>query len=89
MSGDAKRRFCQHCQLHVHNLSAMLPGERTQFVAETRGPACITCELRADGTMVTRSHWDWVLRPPRTVAALLAAMLPGEVMPVKNPAKLQ
>ena len=76
MTGDAKRRFCEHCQLHVHNLSAMQPGERAQFVAEARGHACITYELRADGTMVTPSRWDWVLRPLRAVAALLAAMLP-------------
>ena len=76
MEGDAKRRFCEHCQLHVHNLSAMKPAERTQFVAETRDRACITYELRADGTMVTRSRWNWVLRPLRAFAALLAAMLP-------------
>ena len=76
MTGDAKRRFCEHCQLHVHNLSAMAPGERVQFVAETRGRACITYELRADGTMVTSSRWDWVLRPLRAFAALLAALSP-------------
>lgn len=76
MTGDAKRRFCEQCQLHVHNLSAMEPGERAQFVAETRGHACITYELRADGTMITRSRWDWVLRPLRAFAALLAALLP-------------
>src|SRR5881394_4255743 len=33
MSGDAKQRFCDHCQLHVHNLSAMSTGEREQFIA--------------------------------------------------------
>ena len=76
MTGDAKRRFCDQCQLHVHNLSAMSPGERVQFVAETRGHACITYELRGDGTMITRSRWDWVLRPLRAFAALFAAMLP-------------
>ena len=76
MTGDAKRRFCDQCQIHVHNLSAMSPGERVQFVAETRGRACITYELRGDGTMITRSRWDWVLRPLRAFAALFAAMLP-------------
>ena len=76
MTGDAKRRFCEHCQLHVHNLSAMPSGERMQFVAETRGRACITYELRPDGTMVTASRWDWMLRPLRAVGALLAAILP-------------
>ena len=76
MSGDAKRRFCEHCQLHVHNLSAMSPGERTQFVAESGGRACITYEIRPDGTMLTPSRWNWVLRPLRAFAALIAAMLP-------------
>ncbi|MEO6741414.1 MAG: hypothetical protein ABIP20_14285 [Chthoniobacteraceae bacterium] len=76
MAGDAKRRFCEHCQLHVHNLSGMKPGERAQFVAESRGRACITYELRPDGTMVTPSRWNWVLRPLRAFAALIAAMLP-------------
>ena len=76
MTGDVKRRFCEHCQLHVHNLSAMPPGERMRFVAETRGRACITYELRPDGTMVTASRWDWMLRPLRAVGALLAAILP-------------
>jgi hypothetical protein len=76
MSGDAKRRFCEHCQLHVHNLSAMSPVERTQFVAESGGRACITYEIRPDGTMLTPSRWNWVLRPLRALAALIAAMLP-------------
>ena len=76
MSGDAKRRFCQHCQLHVHNLSAMKPGERSQFVTESDGRACISYEIRPDGTMVTPSRWQWVLRPLRAFAALIAALLP-------------
>ena len=76
MSGDAKRRFCEQCQLHVHNLSAMSAGERTRFVQDPGPHACITYEIRPDGTMVTSSRWDWVVRPLRAVAALLAAMLP-------------
>ncbi len=76
MSGDAKRRFCEHCQLHVHNLSGMSPTERTHFVEESRGRACITYEIRPDGMMVTPSRWNWVLRPLRAVAALIAAMIP-------------
>lgn len=78
MTGDDKRRFCENCQLHVHNLSAMSGEERAQFVEDTRakGHACITYELRADGTMVTPSRWSWVLRPVRAFAAMLAALLP-------------
>ncbi len=78
MTGDDKRRFCEHCQLHVHNLSAMSAPERAQFVADTtaKGHACITYELRPDGTMVTPTRWSWALRPLRALAALFAALLP-------------
>lgn len=79
MSGDAKRRFCEQCQLHVHNLSGMSPGERTKFVKAPGPHACITYEVRPDGTMITASRWSWVLRPLRAFAALVAAMLPFSV----------
>lgn len=80
MSGDAKRRFCEHCQLHVHNLSAMSRGERDRFVAESRSQACIAYELRPDGTMVTPSFWRSVFAPFRrvqlAVVTILATLLP-------------
>lgn len=80
MSGDAKRRFCEHCQLHVHNLSAMSDQERGEFVAKTQGHACISYELRSDGSMVTPRKWPRLLAPlgrvQQVAAALLAACLP-------------
>ena len=80
MTGDAKRRFCEHCQLHVHNLSAMSSREREQFVSASGGHACIAYEFRPDGSMVTPSRWSWLLLPFRrvqwSVAALIAAFLP-------------
>jgi hypothetical protein len=80
MSGDAKRRFCEHCQLHVHNLSAMSRRERDFFVTESAGRSCIAYQLRLDGTMVTPSFWRGVLQPFRhvqfAVVAVLATLLP-------------
>ncbi len=32
MTGDAKRRFCEHCRLHVHNLTAMDEAERVALL---------------------------------------------------------
>lgn len=32
MSGDARRRYCAGCGLHVHNLSAMTRGEAERLV---------------------------------------------------------
>ena len=80
LSGDSKRRFCEQCQLHVHNLSAMTADEREHFVGESGGRQCISYELRPDGSMVTPSRWTWLLQPLNriqwAVVTLLAAVLP-------------
>lgn len=80
MSGNGKKRFCEHCQLHVHNLSAMSRRERDHFVAESGGRACIAYELRPDGSMVTPSRWRGMLRPLQraqlALFAVLATLLP-------------
>lgn len=80
MCGDSRKRYCDHCQLHVHNLSPMSAKERERFVAASDGHACIAYELRPDGSMVTPSRWSWLLLPFQrlrvSVAALLAAFVP-------------
>ena len=80
MRGDSKRRFCDHCQLHVHNLSAMSEKDHEHFIATCGGHACIVYEVRSDGSMVTPSRWSWLLLPFQrlrwSVAAVLAAFLP-------------
>lgn len=80
MTGDARKRFCEHCQLHVHNLSGMTDGERDQFVAEMSQPACIAYELRTDGSMVTPTRWSWLTSPTRRIGwrmlTAFAAFLP-------------
>src|ERR1700759_5653562 len=55
MRGDSKTRFCDHCQLHVHNLSAM-GGSDLSAIAHLQQTKriCVTYALRADGTMITR-----------------------------------
>jgi hypothetical protein len=81
LQGGNQRRFCQECQLHVHNLSAMSSRERERFVAQAgSGRQCIAYELRPDGSMVTPSPWSSLLRPFQRVQwvalAFLAAILP-------------
>jgi len=73
MSGNGMRRFCEHCELHVHNLSAMPNGERERFVEESQGRACIAYELRKDGTMVTPTLWQ---RTRWIGVTLLATLFP-------------
>lgn len=56
MSGDDRRRFCEDCGLHVHNLSAMTREEADAFVHAHAdgGRLCIRMYKRADGTIITR-----------------------------------
>jgi hypothetical protein len=104
MAGSAKKRFCGHCQLHVHNLSTMSDRERSAFVSETGGHACIAYEFRADGSMVTPSRWAWLTAPfsrvLRPITALIAVFVPflsacttrrtlGEPSPAKDVSGVQ
>jgi hypothetical protein len=56
MVGDEKRRFCEHCGLHVHNTTAMTQQEVLALVAEAGrgGRVCARLYKRADGTLLTR-----------------------------------
>jgi hypothetical protein len=48
MIGNEKRRYCERCQLHVHNLSAMTISERTEVLAPSSEHKCISYLTRAD-----------------------------------------
>jgi hypothetical protein len=80
MRGDSRSRFCEHCQLHVQNLSAMSRRRIARVLARSEHEhVCVTYTRRVDGTLLTR--WDTIvdlvfgpLR--RSVAWLLAACVP-------------
>lgn len=78
MTGDSTRRFCGHCQLHVHNLSAMRDGERNDFLRDAGGRTCIAYEVKPNGSMVTPSKWSRLsfYRAGLSAAAALAAVFP-------------
>lgn len=68
MQGDEKRRFCEHCQLHVHNLSAMTAKEQRDLLASESERTCITF-LQKPGQITSstsewlkRSHRPWIFR---------------------------
>lgn len=56
MVGDEKRRFCEHCGLHVHNTAAMTREEVLALVEEASqgGRVCARLYERVDGTLLTR-----------------------------------
>jgi hypothetical protein len=54
MQGDERSRFCDHCQLHVYNLSAMSAPEAAALVQEKEGRLCVRYYARPDGTMLVQ-----------------------------------
>ncbi|HKP12062.1 MAG TPA: hypothetical protein VJZ91_08135, partial [Blastocatellia bacterium] len=53
MAGDRRRRFCQECNKHVYNLSAMSRDEAEALVARFEGRLCARFERADDGVILT------------------------------------
>jgi len=54
MSGDDRVRFCDQCNLHVYNISAMTSEQAAALIAGAQGRVCARLYRRADGTILTR-----------------------------------
>ena len=54
MKGNEQKRFCQHCNLHVYNLSEMTKREAEELIIKTEGRLCARLYRRADGTVLTK-----------------------------------
>jgi len=54
MIGNSRVRFCQHCNLHVTNLSEITRPEAMRLVAQSEGRLCMRFEQRGDGSVVTK-----------------------------------
>ena len=54
MQGDERSRFCDECQLHVYNLSAMSAPDAAALVQEKEGRLCVRYYARPDGTMLVQ-----------------------------------
>ncbi len=78
-SNGEKNWHCSHCQLHVHNLSAMSPAEQKALFANRSGRVCVAYEKKADSVVVKPSTWllwQQMLVPWRAAAAALALLFP-------------
>jgi len=53
MAGDDRARFCQHCQKHVFNLSALTRVEAEALIRAKEGNFCGRFHRRRDGRMLT------------------------------------
>jgi hypothetical protein len=54
MTGDARVRFCDHCQLNVYNISELSRVEAEALIASTEGRICARLYRRADGSVLTK-----------------------------------
>lgn len=77
MTGDEKKRYCSHCRLHVHNLSAMTPEEQLALLARRDEKSCITYLEKGEAMRVCTDNWVAVqrfFRPFRRMALSLSAI---------------
>src|SRR5437868_9811315 len=54
MIGNDQVRFCEHCNLHVTDLSSMTRQEAMRFVARSQGRICVRFIQRPDGGVLNR-----------------------------------
>jgi len=54
MNGDAVKRYCGQCRLHVHDVSRMTRTEVGDLLHETNGSCCLRVWRRADGRVITK-----------------------------------
>lgn len=66
LQGTGPSRYCDHCQLHVHNLSAMTEEQAEAFLRSDGGRKCVYFLRRTDGSVLTAG-------PARLAAGLLLA----------------
>jgi hypothetical protein len=56
MRGDQRTRFCEKCQLHVHNLSSMTSDEAEALVGERSDRICVAYAPSSDGSPLTLNY---------------------------------
>ncbi len=96
MRGDDARRFCEHCQRLVYNVSAMSREEREVFASPAGMQECIFYSQRSDGELADLSllaklrRWFPILRLAcrSALVAILPVGLTGCVMGVRTDVKV-
>lgn len=79
MSGGKKRRFCEQCQRHVHDLSELDSVRRQQLLSSPES-VCVTFLSDSKGRLISfeKSHWilSVLFRMRFAICAAVAAILP-------------
>jgi len=72
MIGNDQVRFCEHCNLHVTNLSSMTRSEAMRLVARSRGRLCVRFIQRANGDILTKEIPQQLHRISRRASRIAA-----------------
>ena len=72
MIGNDQVRFCEHCNLHVTDLSSMTRQEAMRFVARSQGRICVRFIQRPDGGVLNRRMPEKLYRIGRRASKLAA-----------------
>lgn len=56
MIGDHRFRFCEHCNLTVHDVSEMTKNQVFRLIADSKGSVCVRYRRDAEGTPIIASR---------------------------------
>lgn len=72
MVGNDQVRFCEHCNLHVNNLSSMTRIAAMRLVARSKGRLCVRYIQGLDGGVITKGVPEKLHRISRRVSRIAA-----------------
>jgi hypothetical protein len=58
MSGSDQKRYCDHCNRHVHDLSAMTESEAQELICRAAGHLCVRFTRLANGKIKTLDYFN-------------------------------
>lgn len=73
MIGNDQVRFCEHCNLHVNDLSAMTRQKAMDFVARSQGRVCVRFVQKPNGQVLTRTMPERLYRIHRRASRIAAS----------------
>jgi hypothetical protein len=78
MIGNERVRFCEHCNLHVTNLSTLTRQEAMRLVSRSEGRLCVRFVKRVDGSVVTKQLPQKLHQIGRRVSRIAGVAHPSE-----------
>ncbi len=88
MTGNDQVRFCEHCNLHVNNLSSMTRRDAMRLVARSKGRLCVRYIQRLDGGVLTKGVPQKLHRISRAAAQTSSVTNASAAQPAQTRAEL-